>query len=218
MEVPPHVPPQAVFQSLNRFFESVVDSAVAAAVNAGSETRFGVQAGITVPPGLPLNYSASVAIEGRAQLSVVETGAWPQDSQTFRASVQIQQDDRVAVQRTLLNRIYGPSRYAEHLPDGMRGPLEQARGRRVSPAQSSTTRAPFSKGVHSCESCQRLICRSARSSPHIEAQGQPASAFGHELIRTNDGRRHVSHPLPGSADPSACRARQGTFIFQPTCD
>lgn len=60
--------------------------------------------------------------------------------------MQIQQDDRVAIERTLLNRIYGLSRYAEHLPNGMRGPLEQARGRRLSPAQSSTTRAPFSRG------------------------------------------------------------------------
>ena len=71
--------------------------------------------------------------------------------------MQIQQDDRVAVERTLLDRIYGLSRYAEHLPNGMRGPLEQARGRRLSPAQSSTNRAPFSRGVHDCESCRRLI-------------------------------------------------------------
>lgn len=123
VEVPPNVPPQAVFQSLNRLLEGVPDRAVAAAVNSGTETRFGAQAGITFP-GLPANYSANVAIEGRTRLSGVEKGALLQDSQTFRASVQIQQDDRVAVERTLLNRIYGLSRYAEHLPDGMRGPLE----------------------------------------------------------------------------------------------
>jgi hypothetical protein len=167
VEVPPNVPPQAVFQSLNRLLEGVPEGAVAAAVNAGTETRFGAQAGITFPPGLPVNYSANVAIEGRARLSDVETGGGLQNSQTFRASVQIQQDDRVAVERTLLNRIYGLSRYAEHLPDGMRGPLEQARERIDSNPALRTLARGFPVSFSHTESEGSRLTYEAQVSPEL---------------------------------------------------
>ncbi len=157
VEVPGNMPPQAVFASLDGLLEGVPDRVVAAAVNTGAEVRFGAQAGITVPPMSPLNYAYNVSVEGRTRLSDVETGAGLQETQTFRASVQLQQDDRVALERTMLNRIYRLSEYADHLPAGMREPLQQARDRiDANPALRTLARGAPVSFVHTESEGSRL--------------------------------------------------------------
>lgn len=132
VELPENTPPQAVFQGLDTLLQGVPDRLVAAAATPGAEVRFGAQAGITVPPLLPANYSHNVAIEGRVNLSGVETGPGLQQTQTFRASVQLQQDDRVALERTLINRIYkysGSDTVTGALPPGVRDAVQSVRDR-----------------------------------------------------------------------------------------
>jgi hypothetical protein len=133
VELPQDAPPEAVFRGLDVLLQGVPDRVVAAAAVPGAEVRFGAQAGITLPPLSPVNYSYNLAIEGRVGLSEVQTGPGLQPSQTFRASVQLQQDDRAALERTLINRLYKLSGYTDQLPQGARdvlqGPIQQARER-----------------------------------------------------------------------------------------
>ena len=113
--------------------QGVPPQVVAAAVTQGAETAYGAQAGITVPPYMPANYSFNVGVQGRVALSDVQTGPGLEQSQTFRASLQLQQDDRLAVERTMLQKLYRlPD--SSLLPEGVRdalqsGPFQEARDR-----------------------------------------------------------------------------------------
>lgn len=149
VELPRDTPPDAVFRGLDVLLQGVPDRAVAAAAIPGAEVRFGAQAGITLPPFSPVNYSHNLAIQGRVSLSGVETGPGLQQSQTFRASVQLQQDDRAALERTLINRLYRYTGqdYTDLLPrsarDALQGPIQAARDR----VESNPLARAFVRGV-----------------------------------------------------------------------
>lgn len=150
VEVPRDMPPQTVFGSLDVLLQGVPPQVVAAAVTQGAETAYGAQAGITVPPYMPANYSFNVGVQGRVALSDVQTGPGLEQSQTFRASLQLQQDDRLAVERTMLQKLYRlPD--SSLLPEGVRdalqsGPFQEARDRiERNPALRTIARGlPFS--------------------------------------------------------------------------
>lgn len=116
VDVPANMPPQTVFSSLNGLLNGVPEPLLAAAANPGTEIRFAGQVGVTVPPQSPLNYQFNIGVEGKAKLSDVEMGTGFDQTQTFKASVQLQREDRYALEKTLINRLYNWSKYADHLP------------------------------------------------------------------------------------------------------
>jgi hypothetical protein len=124
VEVPRDMPPQAVFSGLNVLLDGVPPQVVAAAVTTGADVRYGAQAGVTALPFLPANYSYNIGVEGRVALSDVQTGPGLEQNQTFRASLQVEESDRYAVEKTLVQRLYGLDRYAEYLPQGARDLLQ----------------------------------------------------------------------------------------------
>lgn len=124
VDVPANVPPQTVFSTLNGVLNGVPDRLVAAAAIPGAEVRVSTQPGLTLPPFSPLNYQFNIGIEGKVKLSDAEMGPGFQQTQTFKASVQLQQEDRIALEKTLINRLYGWSKYADHLPADARKLLD----------------------------------------------------------------------------------------------
>lgn len=124
VDVPANVPPQTVFSALNGVLNGVPDRLVAAAAIPGAEVRVSAQAGLSLPPFSPLNYQFNVGIEGKVKLSDAEIGPGFQQTQTFKASVQLQQEDRIALEKTLINRLYGWSKHADHLPADARKLLD----------------------------------------------------------------------------------------------
>lgn len=124
VEVPRDMPPEAVFRGLNGLLQGVPPQAVAAAVTQGAEVSYGAQTGVAFPPMMPVNYGYTVGVQGRVSLSDVQTGPGLEQSQTFRGAVELEHGDRLAVERTLLNRLYRLPQYAEHLPAGMRDALQ----------------------------------------------------------------------------------------------
>lgn len=124
VDVPRDMPPEAVFRGLNGLLQGVPPQAVAAAVTQGAEVSYGAQAGVAFPPMMPVNYGYTVGVQGRVSLSDVQTGPRLEQSQTFRGAVELEHGDRLAVERTLLNRLYRLPQYAESLPAGMRDALQ----------------------------------------------------------------------------------------------
>ena len=124
VDLPRDMPPEAVFGSLNVLLEGVPRQAIAAAVTQGADVRYEAGVGVTVPPFMPANYSYNLGVEGQVALSGVQTGPGLEQSQTFRATLQVQEEDRYAVEKTLLNRLYRLPDYADYLPDSARDLLQ----------------------------------------------------------------------------------------------
>jgi hypothetical protein len=201
VEVPRDMPPQAVFRSLNVLLDGVPPQAVAAAVTTGAEVRYGAQAGVTVPPFLPANYSYNIGVEGRVGLSDVQTGPGLEQSQTFRASLQLQQDDRFAVEKTLVQRLYGLDKYAEYLPQGARDLLQ-------SPAfQNARDR------IESNPALRTLARGMPFSFEHVQSEG---SRLSYEAtVPPELGRRIAAGDtaaLPNPMDPLSMPAGSGVLI------
>jgi hypothetical protein len=201
VEVPRDMPPESVFRSLNVLLEGVPQQAVAAAVTQGAEVRYGAQAGVTVPPFMPVNYSYNIGVEGRVGLSDVQTGPGLEQSQTFRATMQVQQDDRFAVEKTLLNRLYRLPEYAEYLPQGARDLLQ-------SPAfQNARDRIESNPAL-------RTIARGMPFSfEHVQSEGTRLSYEA--TVPPEVGRRIAAGDttaLPNPMDPLSMPAGSGVLI------
>lgn len=201
VEVPRDMPPEAVFRGLNVLLEGVPPQAVAAAVTTGAEVRYGAEVGLTFPPFSPVNYSYNIGVEGRVGLSDVQTGPGLEQSQTFRASLQVEESDRYAVEKTLINRLYRLPDYAEYLPQGARDLLQ-------SPAfQNARDR------IESIPALRTLARGLPFSFEHVDSEG---SRLDYEAtVPPELGRRIAAgdtSALPNPLDPLGMPAGSGVLI------
>lgn len=116
IDLPANMPPEVVFAGVNHLLDAVPDQIIAAGISPGSEVTFNTGTGVGLIPGSPLKYNVNVNLEAKVKLSDVEIGSGLQPSQTFKASVELQTEDQVALQRTLINRLYKVPDYIDKIP------------------------------------------------------------------------------------------------------
>lgn len=120
VDLPSNATPEQIAAGY-QILATVPESMMGALINPGSQVTFTTGAGgISTPSFIPVRGEAGVTVEGKTELSDVQTGVNFEQTQQFRMSVQTQGQAGVDFGRTPLGTLYKWADRLGRLPDSVR--------------------------------------------------------------------------------------------------
>ncbi len=120
VDLPPNATPEQIAAGY-QILATVPEDMMGALINPGSQVTFTTGAGgISTPSFVPVRGEAGITVEGKTELSDVQTGVNFEQTQQFRMSVQTQGEAGVDFGRTPLGTLYKWADRLGQLPDSVR--------------------------------------------------------------------------------------------------
>ncbi|MGH8081997.1 MAG: hypothetical protein ACREP7_15595 [Lysobacter sp.] len=120
VKLPPNPSPEQIASSYE-LLKLLPPDVLSYAINPGTSVTYSTPiAGVGTPSFIPARLNADVVVEGKVELSDVQTGVDFQKSQQFKASVEIRGETGVDVGKTPLQKLYGYADKFNKVPEGVK--------------------------------------------------------------------------------------------------